>query len=343
MYQFLNTLYVTLPEAYLHLDHETLKVEVNKETKMQVPLHHLGAIFCFGNILVSPATIYKCAEEGRSIVMFGQSGRFKARVEGPLSGNVLLRKSQHEISADKARSLEIARNIVAGKIQNSRQVIQRSARDANDQSEAEILKNTAFEMGKILDRLRRAENIDQVRGHEGEAARRYFDSFQFMISADRKTFNFDGRSRRPPQDSVNALLSFLYALLLNDCVSAAEGVGLDPQVGFLHELRPGRPALGLDLMEEFRSIVADRLVLTLINRRQVTAKSFVERPGGAVQLLDEARKDVITEYQRRKQEEIQHPLLKEKVPFGLVPHIQARLIARHLRGDLDIYTPYLHR
>ena len=343
MHQLLNTLYVTTPEAYVRLDHETLRVEVERETRLQVPLHHIGALVCFGDVLISPAVFHRCADDGRSVVLLDRNGRFKGRLEGPVSGNVLLRKAQHEAVDDASRTLAIARNLVAGKIQNTRQIILRAAREADNPQEIALLKETAQALAGTLEQLPTVEGLDQLRGFEGEAARRHFGTFTYMVREDRETFQLRGRSRRPPLDPTNALLSFLYALLLSDCVAAAEGVGLDPQMGFLHTLRPGRPALGLDLMEELRSVIAERLALTLINRRQVTAEHFVTRPGGAVYLNDEGRKEVLVAYQKRKQEEVQHPVTEQKIPIGLIPHVQARLLARVLRGDMEAYLPFLYR
>ena len=343
MHQLLNTLYVTTPEAYVRLDHETLRVQVEGETKLQVPLHHLGGLVCFGNVLVSPAVLHRCADDGRSVVFMDRNGRFKGRLEGPVSGNVLLRKAQHQSVTDLEQTLAIARNIVAGKIQNTRQIVLRAARETKDADAATALKATARKLASSVEQLPFVEDLDQLRGFEGEAARQHFSSFSCMIREDRETFALKGRNRRPPRDPTNALLSFLYALLLNDCVAAAEGVGLDPQMGFLHALRPGRPALGLDLMEELRSVIAERLALSLLNRRQITAKHFVERPGGAVHLEDEGRREVIVAYQKRKQEELQHPVLEQKMPIGLIAHTQARLLARVLRGDMESYLPFLYR
>lgn len=343
MQQLLNTLYITTEGAYLRVDHDTLKVEVEKETKLQVPLHHIGGVVCFGDVMISPAAMARCVEGGRFVVLLDRNGRFNARVEGPVNGNVLLRCAQHEAMKDSVRTVSIARNIVAGKIQNSRQILLRGAREADDAADGASLKATAEALGYALGRLPLCEDLDTLRGVEGESARAYFGTFDRMIKEDRPTFTMDGRNRRPPRDPMNALLSFLYALLMNDCVAAVESVGLDPQMGFLHALRPGRAALALDLMEELRSVLADRLALTLINRRQVVAKHFQARPGGAVHLEDEARKNVIVAYQKRKQEEITHPVLDQKMPLGLVPHVQARLLARVLRGDLEAYPPYLHR
>ncbi|MCS6805832.1 MAG: type I-C CRISPR-associated endonuclease Cas1c [Acidobacteriota bacterium] len=343
MYQLLNTLYVTTDKAYLRLDHETLKVDVEGTTKLQVPLHHLGGIVCFGNVLVSPFLLHRCAEDGRAVVFLDHHGQFKARLEGPVSGNVLLRRAQHLAVSDSIKPPLIARNIVAGKIQNARQIVLRAARETDNPEDIAFFTECANTLLGLLASLESSTELEQMRGIEGNAARAYFSVLGRMVRVDREAFGMNGRSRRPPLDRMNALLSFLYTLLLSDCVAAAEAVGLDPQIGFLHALRPGRPALGLDLMEELRAVLADRLALTLINRQQITRDDFHQRPGGAVLLEDEARKTVVVAYQKRKQDEVQHPVLGQKVPFGLVPHIQARLLARYLRGDLSIYPPFLYR
>ncbi len=343
MHQLLNTLYITTEGAYLHVDHDTLKVEVEKETKLQVPIHHIGGVVCFGDVMLSPAAMQRCAEDGRFAVLLDRNGRFRARVEGPVSGNVLLRCAQHKAMNNPIQALSIARNIVGGKIQNSRQIVLRGAREANNPADADALRKTTDMLGNAVIRLPQCESLETLRGIEGESARAYFATFDRMICEKRATFKLDGRNRRPPTDPINALLSFTYALVMNDCVAAAEGVGLDPQMGFLHALRPGRAALALDLMEEFRSVLADRLVLTLINRRQVNENDFTQRSGGAVQIEDAARKEVIAAYQKRKQEEITHLVLDQKMPLGLAPHIQARLLARVLRGDLEHYPPFLYR
>lgn len=342
MRTLLNTLYVQTQGAFLRLDHDTVKIEIEGQIKLQVPLHHLGGILLFGDIMVTPAVIARCAQDGRGLAWFSLSGRFQGRLEGPVCGNVLLRRAQHEALGDPGRALEIARNCVAGKLKNLRSTLLRSARETDSAQDADALRRAAGVLADHVRSLPTAKDLDTLRGMEGEAARRYFGAFGHMILGDRQVFSFSGRNRRPPLDPVNALLSFLYALLLNDCVSAAQGVGLDPQVGFLHALRSGRPALGLDLMEELRPILADRLGLTLINRRQVTEKDFERRPGGAVFLNDSGRKKVVVAYQERKQKEIFHQVVGQKMPLGLVPHIQARLLARHLRGDLSGYPPYVH-
>ncbi|MBM3947110.1 MAG: type I-C CRISPR-associated endonuclease Cas1, partial [SAR202 cluster bacterium] len=268
VHQLLNTLYVTTERAYVHVDHETLKVEEQGQLKAQVPLHHLGAVVCFGDVLVSPALVQRCAAEGRELVFLDRNGRFQARVVGPTTGNVLLRQAQYQAFQHPGKSLNIARAIVAGKVQNARQVLLRGARETAEQGPQERLRQAAERHAQILEKLPSSGSVDEVRGWEGEAAQLYFHVFQELVREDRDTFKFDGRNRRPPLDPVNAVLSFLYTLLRADCVSALEGVGLDPQLGFLHALRPGRPALGLDLMEELRTFVADRLSLTLINRKQ---------------------------------------------------------------------------
>ncbi len=343
MKEILNTLYVTKERAYLHLDHDTIRMEVKSETTMRMPLLHLGSIVCFGDILISPALIHRCAEDGRTIVFLDQNGHFKARVEGPTSGNVLLRHAQHLANVDQAHALSIARNTVAGKIQNCRQVLLRAGRESASSEESSLLAEAATIHAHALTRLEHCTTIDAVRGSEGDAARSYFEAFGAMVREDHEAFILHGRTRRPPLDRMNALLSFVYTLLRHDCVGAIEGVGLDPQVGYLHTLRPGRPALALDLMEELRPILADRLVLSLVNRRQIQRNDFVEREGGAVYLIDKARKEVIVAYQNRKQDEVQHKVVGKKIPIGLIPHIQARLLARHLRGDLPDYLPFLYR
>lgn len=343
MKQLLNTLYVMTQGAYVCLDHETVKVEVDGKLQMQVPLHHLGAIVTFGNVLLSPFIMGRCADDGRAVVILDRNGRFKCRIVGKTTGNVLLRQAQHEAVRHGERAAAIARNIVAGKVKNSREILMRAARETAVQEESAALRKAADVLADALFHLRENNDLDNIRGLEGEAAHAYFGVFDTMVKPEeRASFRMNGRSRRPPLDSMNGLLSFLYTLLLNDCITAVEGVGLDSQMGFLHAVRPGRPSLGLDLMEEFRSVLADRLALTLINRRQITADSFEVRPGGATYLNDAGRKEVVMAYQKRKQDEFHHPVLDEKVPFGLLPHVQARLLARHLRGDLEAYTPVLY-
>jgi CRISPR-associated protein Cas1 len=342
--KLLNTLYVTTPEAYLRLESDTLCVMIEHEKRLQVPLHHLSAIVCFGEVMLSPALLARCAEDGRSVVWMKRNGRFGARLEGPVNGNILLRQAQHRAADDVQFCVGQARAFIAGKLQNSRQVLLRSAREQEDEIEAKALIKSAERIGRHIEKLPDCQDAGAILGQEGDAARIYFGDFEKLLRKRvRKDFAFNGRNRRPPLDPINALLSFLYTLLLNDCRSALEGVGLDPQLGFLHTVRPGRMSLALDLMEEFRPAIADRLVLTLINRGQIKAKNFSKKPGGAVLLEDKARRLVITSYQERKKDEVQHPLLEEKTPIGLLPHLQARLLARVLRGDLEHYIPYSHK
>ena len=339
--QLLNTLYVTTPDTYLRLDNDTLRVEVNRETRLRVPLHHLSAVVCFGHINLSAPLMHLLADRGIALVLLDDNGRFKARLEGAVSGNVLLRQAQFQRVADPAFTLDMARASVAGKLKNTRQVLQRGAREAKAEDEANALARLADNLAASLRALPGEDSLDGVRGIEGEAARRYFSGLNLLVRADQRTaFAMDGRTRRPPRDRLNALLSFLYAMWMNDCRSALEAAGLDPQVGFLHALRPGRASLALDLMEEFRPW-ADRLALTLINRGQLKAHDFVLREGGAVALQPDARKAVVVAYQERKKDDINHPLLAQSVPLGLVPLVQARLLARAMRDDGAPYVPFV--
>jgi CRISPR-associated protein Cas1 len=339
-----NTLYVMTPLAYVHIDNATLRVDVERERKLQVPLHHIGGLVCFGNVMVSPALMHRLADEGKSLVLLDDSGRFKARLEGPVSGNILLRQAQHRAAERADTTLELARACVAGKIKNSRSVVQRGARENTDADASAQLTRSADNLAASLRAAAEAQTLDVLRGVEGEGARGYFEALNRIVKpAMRADFRLEGRTRRPPLDRFNALLSFLYAMLMNDCRSALEAVGLDPQLGFLHAVRPGRAALALDLQEEFRSVLADRLALTLINRSQIAADDFDQHEGGAVLLSDRARRKVVAAWQERKQEEITHPLLEQKMPIGLLPFVQARLLARTIRGEMDGYLPYLAR
>jgi len=339
-----NTLYVMTPQAYVHIDNATLRVDVERERKLQVPLHHIGGLVCFGNVMVSPALMHRLADEGKSLVLLDDSGRFKARLEGPVSGNILLRQAHHRAAERADTTLELARACVAGKIKNSRSVVQRGARENTDADASAQLTRSADNLAASLRAAAEAQTLDVLRGVEGEGARGYFEALNRIVKpAMRADFRLEGRTRRPPLDRFNALLSFLYAMLMNDCRSALEAVGLDPQLGFLHAVRPGRAALALDLQEEFRSVLADRLALTLINRSQITADDFDQHEGGAVLLSDRGRRKVVAAWQERKQEEITHPLLEQKMPIGLLPFVQARLLARTIRGEMDGYLPYLAR
>jgi CRISP-associated protein Cas1 len=339
--QLLNTLYVTLPDSWLRLDNDTLRVEVAQETKLRVPLHHLQAVVCFGHVGLSAPLMHRLATGGIALVMLDANGRFMARLEGPTTGNVLLRQAQHRLGKEDApRVLALARAVVAGKIKNQRHVLLRGAREAKLEEERALLDRAAKDLAASVRALPDATTLDALRGVEGEAARTYFAALNLLVRADRRNvFSMAGRTRRPPRDRMNALLSFLYAMWMNDCRSACEAAGLDPQVGVLHALRPGRAALALDLMEEFRPF-ADRLALSLVNRAQLEADDFDIREGGAVALRDDARKAVVVAFQERKQDALTHPLLSEAVPLGLVPLVQARLMARCMRGEADTYLPF---
>lgn len=340
MKKHLNTLFVTTQGAYLSRDGQAVAVIVEKETKLRLPLLNLDGIVCMGRVSCSPALMAVCAESGVAITFLSLYGRFQAAVQGYTPGNVLLRRRQYRVSDDPQGCLEIARSVVIGKLINCRQVLLRGARDAGEQRKEEALQGIARRLAANLEDVKTVDSLDRLRGLEGEAATSYFQGFNSLLTGDASEFRFTRRSRRPPMDPLNALLSFVYTLLMHDARSACESTGLDAAVGFLHRDRPGRPGLALDLMEEFRPFLADRLVLSLINRKQVSAEGFQTLETGGV-IMDEAtRKTVLVAWQQRKQEELTHPFLEEKMTVGLLPQIQARLLARHLRGDLDGYPPF---
>jgi CRISPR-associated protein Cas1 len=342
MKQHLNTLFVTTDGAYLAREGEAVLVRVEKQTRLRVPIHTLGGIVCFGRVGLSPSLMGLCGEKGVCISLLSDHGRFLARVNGYTSGNVLLRREQYRRADSPGETAAISRVIVAAKIANGRSVLLRHLRDyPQSAGRAEVEKATAY-LAQSLELLGdKGLGADSVRGIEGDSAACYFGVFDHLIVAQKEGFGFKLRSRRPPLDPVNALLSFLYSMLAHDVRGACEAAGLDPQVGFLHRDRPGRPGLALDLMEEFRPFLADRLALSLINRRQVSAGGFKTAENGAVQMDDATRKALLVAYQKRKQEEILHPFLNEKVSIGLLCHLQARLLARHLRGDLEAYPPFV--
>lgn len=343
MKQLLNTLFVTTQGAYLSKHGDTVEVRHEQETKLRVPIHNLGSIVCFGNVTCSPFLMGLCGQRNVALSFLTENGRFLARVHGPVSGNVLLRKQQYRLSEDIDASAQIARRIVLAKIANCRVVLQRSLRDRPGNEPEGRLSQVVNDLGHCLEELKRPLSLDQIRGVEGNAANCYFGCFDDLITANKEDFTFKLRNRRPPLDNVNALLSFLYTLLVHDVSAALEAVGLDPAVGFLHRDRPGRPSLALDLMEELRSYLADRMVLSLINRQQVKPSGFRTTESGAVVMDDNTRKTVLVAWQKRKQEEITHPFLQEKIQLGLLPHVQAMVLARFLRGDLDGYPPFLWR
>lgn len=343
MKKLLNTLYVTTQGAYLAREGETVLVRHEHENLLRVPIHTLAGIACFGQVSCSPPLMGLCADNNVALSFLTEHGRFLARVQGPVNGNVLLRREQYRKADDEAATASIARATVMAKIANCRTVVLRGAREHMDQNAVQALDAAGARMARVLTSLDKATTADAVRGFEGEAASVYFGVFDHLITISKDAFFFRERSRRPPLDNVNSLLSLLYTLLVHDIEGALEAVGLDPAVGFLHRDRPGRPGLALDLMEELRPVLADRLTLTLINRRQVQADGFRKSESGAVVVDDNARKEILIAWQKRKQEEIQHPFLGERIELGLLPHVQALLLARYIRGDLDGYPAYFWR
>ena len=340
----LNTLYVTTEGAWLKKDGANIVMQVDGAERARLPVHMLEGLVCIGRVLVSPPLLGYCAEHGISVSYLTENGRFLARVEGPVSGNVLLRREQYRRSDDPVGCAAIVRNVLLGKVHNQRAVVSRALRDHGNglaESRRSAVEHVSATLRCILAKLMRESDLDALRGLEGEAALAYFGVFDDLVRTDGAVLRFKGRSRRPPVDPVNALLSFLYTLVTHDCRSALETVGLDPAVGFLHRDRPGRPSLALDLVEEFRPMMADRLALSLLNRRQLSERDFITLDNGAVFLKDDARKTVITAYQERKREELRHAFFNEKFPIGLFPAAQAQLLARHLRGDLEAYPPFL--
>lgn len=346
MRRMLNTLYVTSEGAWLRKDGANVVVEVNGAEQGRVPLHMLEGVVSFGRPGCSPALMAACAEAGIAISHLEPNGRFLARVEGARSGNVLLRRVQHRAADDPTRAVPIVRGVVAAKAANQRAVLLRALRDHGGTMAAEAreaLEAAERRLGHVARRTLAVAEVDALRGLEGEAAAAYFAVFDHLVRAEGPAFRFRGRSRRPPLDRMNALMSFLYAMLGHDCRAAAEAHGLDPQVGFLHADRPGRAGLALDLMEELRPVLADRLALSLVNRGQLRAEDFVVEEAGGVRLADAARKTVLVAWQERKRDELRHPFLGEPAPLGMVAHLQAQLLARHLRGDLDGYPAFLWR
>lgn len=335
-----NTLYITSPNAWLHLQGKTVVVKVD-EAKKQIPLHHIGAIVGFGDMMVTPQLMKFCAEQGCSVVHLDRYGRFICRMEGEVHGNILLRKAQFQKEQDTEFCQKIAQAIVAGKLQNSRNLLLRSARDCNNEADCEALRQKAVVLAGLIRSVKTSPNLAHLRGIEGQAAKEYFSVFSAMLRQQKKTFHMTQRSKRPPRDPINALLSFLYTLVTHECRTALESVGLDPQLGFFHEPRPGRASLAVDLVEEFRATIADRLALALINRKQLAAKHFETRPGGAVYLDDSGRKIVLEAYQKKKQETLTHEVFNQKATIGLLPHLQARLLARFIRGEMPGYLPFV--
>lgn len=341
MRKLLNVLYVTSPDAYLSKDGENVVVLLGEDRKFRIPIHNLEGIVCFGYTGASPALMNLCVERGVALSFLSERGKLLARVTGQVNGNVLLRRRQYRIADNHEQSLSVAKCFITGKLYNCKSVLQRFLRDHPDRGDTKAVREAVDSLTVLLRRVVNCDRAGTLRGLEGEAARTYYSVFDNLLLENADGFRFSGRSRRPPMDPVNAVLSFLYTLLAHDCTAALETVGLDPQVGFMHRERPGRPSLALDLMEELRPYLVDRLTLSLINNRRLNSNYFVVKESGGVLMRDSARQVVIDAWQKRKQKEIVHPFLGEKIAVGLIPYAQALLLARYLRGDLDSYPPFL--
>lgn len=341
MRKLLNTLYVTSENSYLGLDGENIVVYDDKKEIGRVPLHNLEGIVSFGYRGTSPALMGACADKNISLCYLTPQGKFLARVTGKVKGNVILREQQFSSTKDEKISLEIAKTCILGKVYNARGVLERASRDHPMQIDVEAVKHASLQLKSFLEYIEAAKSMDQLRGYEGEAASIYFGVFDELILHQKKDFVFQGRNKRPPLDNVNAMLSFVYTLLTNQITSALETVGLDPYVGYMHTDRPGRASLSLDLIEELRAVMADRFVLSLINKKIVSGKNFTRKENGAVLMDADLRKKLLSEWQNKKKEIITHPYLKEKMEWGMVPYVQAMLLARFLRGDLDGYPVFL--
>lgn len=340
MKKLLNTLYINQPETYLSLDGENVVVLKEDEILLRLPLHNIEAIVTFGYTGASPALMRACAERSIDLVFMSSTGRFLARVTGEVKGNVLLRKKQYRVSDNEEESLEIAKNFMYGKFYNSRWVLERAIRDHGIRIDVDRVKHASNLIYECLKRVENIRTLDGLRGIEGEVAHYYFGVFDELILQNKEYFQYNGRSRKPPKDAINAMLSFIYTVLANDVSAKLESVGLDPYVGFMHRDRPGRVSLALDVMEELRSIIADRFVLTLVNQKIVNKNSFETMENGAVLIKKESRKLILAQWQERKKDTIMHPFLKEKISWGMVPYTQALILSRYLRGDLDAYPPF---
>lgn len=340
MKKLLNTLYITNPDYYLSLEGETVTVLSDKKKIGKIPLHNLESIITCGYMGASPALMGKCAQEGISIIFLSRNGKFLAKIVGEQYGNVILRKTQYRVSECEEESLKLAKCFIMSKLYNSRWILERAIRDHKLRVDTEALKSASLTLKNSLNSSYECKSMGSLRGIEGEAASIYFGVFNELILQQEEDFSFESRSRRPPLDRVNALLSFAYVLLTSMCTSALESVGLDPYVGFMHTIRPGRKSLALDLVEELRSVFADRFVITLINKKLILSKHFIEQEDGAVLLNDEGKKIFFKYWQQKKLEVIEHPYLKEKVEWGMVPYVQALLLSRYLRGDLDSYPAF---
>lgn len=343
MKKYLNTLFVTTQGSYLSKEGDTVVVYIEREKKLQLPIHSIGSIVCFGNVNVSPFLMELCVENGVAISFHSEYGKYLASVNGKTKGNVLLRREQYRYADDETESAKIAKNILLGKVYNCRVVLQRVLRDHGDKIDSKKMSKTSDVLGWSIRQIESCDELDNLRGLEGDAAHQYFSVFNEMIISQKEDFKFVSRSRRPPMDEVNCLLSFIYTLLMQDVRSALESVGLDSYVGFLHRDRPGRPSLALDMMEEFRPVIADRLALSLINLEQINKKGFKKLSSGGILMNEETRKTLLIAYQKRKQSEINHPFINEKIKIGSVFYIQALLLARYIRKDIDGYPVFIWR
>lgn len=341
MKKLLNTIYVTQDNVYLSLNGDNIVLLQDEQTLGRVPLHNIEGICTFGRQGASPALMHRCAKDQIALSFFNPNGKFLARVTGETQGNVVLRKTQYRISGDEESSAQIAKNMIFAKVSNQKWIIERATRDHALRLDVDKLKNISARLTTLMKEILEVDDLERLRGLEGQAASYYFSIFDDLILQQKNDFFFLQRSRRPPLDYVNALLSFAYTLLVHDVQAALEGVGLDSYVGFLHRDRPGRASLALDMMEELRGVVADRFVLTMINKKIITQKDFIQKENGAVLLTDDGRKKFLKEWQLSKTQGLTHPRLKEKINWGLVPHAQAQLLARHLRGDVEAYAPFL--
>jgi len=334
-----NSLYITRQDTYVHKERETIVIEQDRKKLLQVPVHSVSALYCFGRVMVSPYLMGFCGEKGVNLAFFTEYGRFQGRLQGRQGGNVLLRRSQYKQS--ELKPLEIARVIVAAKINSSRSSLQRKLRNHGNN---EPISTAIKSLERVIEQVKATSSLEKLRGFEGQAAANYFSVFNHLVQPElQKKFPFNGRNRKPPRDPINAMLSFLYSIIGQDISGALQGVGLDPQIGFLHSDRPGRDSLAQDILEEFRAWLADRIALSLINRKQVKETDFIKEASGAIRMKDDLRKLLLVSFQERKQETIKHPFLNETVQIGLLPHIQAMLLARHLRGDLEYYPPFVAR
>ena len=341
MRKLLNTLYITTENGYLHKDGENVALKVEGSTKFTMPIHNIEGIVCIGNIGVSAHLMGFCAERGVALSFVSEYGKFMSRSIGKTQGNVLVRKKLYRMSDDPEASLEVARNFILGKVHNCRMVLERGRRDHKETIDDEAVAECADYLKARLVKISQAGGLELLRGLEGECAKTYFEGFDHLILVDKEEFFMTSRTRRPPLDNMNAILSYLYVLLMHDVQAALESAGLDSYVGFLHRDRPGRASLALDLMEELRPYLADRLALSLVNRKQLAGKDFMQKESGAVLMSDDARKTLLTAWQKRKKEEITHPFINEKISIGLIPHVQAMLLARYIRGELEGYPPFL--